>query len=72
MVADVDKALEIFKKLRIEDPYRLDSIDIYSNVLYVKGLRTELAQLAHAATDIDKYRVETCCIVGKTKNVNSL
>ncbi|XP_026468808.1 cell division cycle protein 23 homolog [Ctenocephalides felis] len=60
---DVDKALEIFKKLRNDDPYRLDSIDIYSNVLYVKGLRTELAQLAHAAVDIDKYRVETCCIV---------
>lgn len=40
-------------------------MDTYSNLLYVKEMRVELANLAHRATEIDKYRLETCCIVGK-------
>lgn len=39
-------------------------MDTYSNLLYVKEMRVELANLAHRATAIDKYRLETCCIVG--------
>lgn len=46
------------------DPYRLDNLDTYSNILYVKELKTELADLAHTAVNIDKYRVETCCVIG--------
>lgn len=40
-------------------------MDTYSNLLYVKEMKVELAYLAHRATEIDKYRLETCCIVGK-------
>ena len=29
------------------DPYRLDNLDTYSNLLYVKEQRVELAHLAH-------------------------
>lgn len=39
-------------------------MDVYSNVLYVQINQPELAQLAHQAFEVDKYRVETCCIVG--------
>ena len=39
-------------------------MDVYSNVLYVQINQPELAQLAHQAFQVDKYRVETCCIVG--------
>ncbi|CAK9831174.1 Cell division cycle protein 23 homolog [Anthophora retusa] len=39
-------------------------MDTYSNLLYVKEMKVELAYLAHRATEIDKYRLETCCIVG--------
>ena len=39
-------------------------MDVYSNVLYVQVNQPELAQLAHQAFEVDKYRVETCCIVG--------
>lgn len=39
-------------------------MDTYSNLLYVKELKNDLAYLAHRATEIDKYRLETCCIVG--------
>lgn len=47
------------------DPFRLDNLDVFSNLLYVKDLKTDLANLAHQAVSIDKYRVETCCILGK-------
>lgn len=61
---EYNKAIDTYKELLTEDPYRLDSLDIYSNFLYVQGLKTELADLAHKAVSIDKYRVETCCIIG--------
>lgn len=54
-----------FSEIREEDPYCLDGMDVYSNVLYVQINQPELAQLAHHAFEVDKYRVETCCIVGK-------
>ncbi|XP_024887828.1 cell division cycle protein 23 homolog isoform X1 [Temnothorax curvispinosus] len=61
---DVDNAIETFKRIIDEDPYCLDNMDTYSNLLYVKEMKVELADLAHRATEIDKYRLETCCIVG--------
>lgn len=33
---DVDMAIENFKEVRLQDPYRLDNMDTYSNALYVK------------------------------------
>lgn len=61
---EVDRAIEMFRTLQKTDPYRLDHLDTYSNLLYVKESKTELANLAHLAVKIDKYRVETCCIIG--------
>lgn len=56
-------------KIVLEDihnhmPYRLDSMDVYSNILYVQEDSVTLSQLAHTAVQVDKYRAETCCIVG--------
>jgi anaphase-promoting complex subunit 8 len=42
----------------------LDNLDTYSNLLYVKEQRVELAHLAHKTVEIDKFRTETCCVVG--------
>ncbi|KAK0074447.1 hypothetical protein PV326_012442 [Microctonus aethiopoides] len=61
---DAENAIETFEKIIKDDPYCLDNMDTYSNLLYVKEMRVELAYLAHRATIIDKYRLETCCIVG--------
>lgn len=47
-----------------KDPYRLDNMDIFSNILYVKENKARLSYLAHKAHEIDKYRPETCCIIG--------
>uniref|UniRef100_T1JH63 Cyclosome subunit 8 n=1 Tax=Strigamia maritima TaxID=126957 RepID=T1JH63_STRMM len=68
---DVDQAVNIFRKLQKVDPFRLDNMDTYSNLLYVKELRVELSFLAHRACDIDKYRVETCCVVGNYYSLRS-
>ena len=61
---EVDAAVGYFQQLSELDPFRLDNLDIYSNLLYVKEQRVELAHLAHKSVDIDKYRTETCCVIG--------
>ncbi|XP_033757440.1 cell division cycle protein 23 homolog [Pecten maximus] len=61
---DVDQAMTVFTELQEMDPYRLENMDIFSNLLYIKEMRAELANLAHKCCDIDKYRVETCCVIG--------
>lgn len=63
--SDGVQAAAKFSEIREEDPFCLDGMDVYSNVLYVQINQPELAQLAHKAFEVDKYRVETCCIVGK-------
>lgn len=66
-----DVAEDIFSRLLHNDPYRLDQIDIYSNILYVKEDRVALSQLAHHAVSVDKYRPETCCIIGNYYSLRS-
>ena len=68
---ELDQAVDSFKQLTNEDPYRLDNLDTYSNVLYVKEQRLELAHLAHHTVQIDKYRPETCCVIGNYYSLRS-
>lgn len=57
--------MTIFKQeLREVDPYRLDNMDTYSNILYVKECKGALSFLAHSAVTSNKYQPQTCCIVG--------
>lgn len=60
----MDSSLALFRDLYQNDPYRLDNWDVYSHLLYLKEKRMELANLAQKAVSIDKYRVETCCVIG--------
>ena len=39
-------------------------MDVYSNILYVKEQFAALSHLAHRVASADKYRPETCCIIG--------
>ena len=68
---EVDKAVGFFEQLSEHDPYRLDNLDVYSNLLYVKEYRVELAHLAHKVVKIDKYRTETCCVIGNYYSLRS-
>jgi anaphase-promoting complex subunit 8 len=61
---EYESSAAIFQDLLISHPHRLDGLDHYSNILYVMADRPRLAFLAHLATSVDKFRPETCCVVG--------
>jgi len=61
---DFETSASVFQDILITNPYRLDALDHYSNILYVMTDRPKLAFLAHLATSVDKFRPETCCVVG--------
>ncbi|CAL1530197.1 unnamed protein product [Lymnaea stagnalis] len=68
---DVDLAVQTFKSLEVMDPYRIENMDIYSNLLYVKEKKSELAHLAHKCCTVNKYCVETCCVIGNYYSLRS-
>lgn len=53
-----DEAMDIFKQIRTEDPYRVDAMEIYSNLLYVKKMRKELSTLAYEIEKVDPFTSE--------------
>jgi anaphase-promoting complex subunit 8 len=68
---EFDQAQDIYRDIRELDPYRIDGMDNYSNVLYVKEEFADLSHLAHHLVMTDKYRPETCCIVGNYYSLKS-
>lgn len=61
---DFEEAEQLFHQIHTENPYLVDSMDYYSNVLYVRREYSKLCELAHQSTLVNKYRPETCTIVG--------
>ena len=61
---DANAAIDVFRAVRASDPWRLEALDTFSNLLYVKGMRADLSSLAHSVNSIDPFRVETCCCIG--------
>ena len=59
-----DDAEASFGLVRSMDPFRLLSMDTYSNILYVKEKQAELSALAHSVVEVDKFCPESCCVVG--------
>lgn len=53
----------LFEQVLADEPFRLDDLDSYSNLLYVQDQKAKLAYLAQYVTAIDKYRSESCCVV---------
>ncbi|OLL22911.1 Anaphase-promoting complex subunit 8 [Neolecta irregularis DAH-3] len=68
---DFEEAESLFESLTKQDPYRLDDMDIFSNILYVMQKGPKLAFLAQIALATDKYRSETCCIIGNYYSLRS-
>nr|CDP99107.1 BMA-MAT-3, isoform b [Brugia malayi] len=58
-----DMALEFFKKVRKLDPYRVEQMHLFSDSLYVRSARSDLADLAHTFFKTHKFCWETCCII---------
>src|SRR5437764_14173755 len=66
IILEYVEAEEIFNNLLSKDPYRIDQMDLYSNILYVvEGKTAKLSFLAHITSSTDKFRAETMCVVGK-------
>jgi anaphase-promoting complex subunit 8 len=61
---EFEESEQYFDKIIKKDPYTLENMDIFSHVLYVTEKTTKLSYLAHNCCMIDKYRQETCCIIG--------
>lgn len=61
---DFDESALYYEEIRRSDPHCLDGMDIYSNILYVREQQVELSMLAHHCVSVEKYRPETCAIIG--------
>lgn len=61
---DLIGAEQDFSNLLSLHPFRLDALDHYSNILYVLNQRPKLAFLAHLCSEIDKFRPESCVVIG--------
>ncbi|CAI5737134.1 unnamed protein product [Peronospora destructor] len=70
-IRDFDQSQEQFERLAAQDTHRMENMDVYSNVLYVKEDKTELSRLAHRALKVEKYRPETCCIIGNYYSIKN-
>ncbi|KAF3914984.1 hypothetical protein ABW21_db0209848 [Orbilia brochopaga] len=70
-VKDYDESERIFDEIMQVDPYRLDFLDHYSNILYVMDKRSKLAFIAQVASATDKFRPETCCVIGNYFSMRS-
>lgn len=53
-----------FERILAIDPFRVEDIDIYSNILYVTDSRLKLSRLANDFLALDRDRPEVCCLVG--------
>ncbi|KAK6944216.1 Tetratricopeptide repeat [Dillenia turbinata] len=69
---DFDQVEFIFEDLLRNDPYRVEDLDMYSNVLYAKESFAALSYLAHNVFMTDKYRPESCCIIGNYYSLKGL
>ncbi|GJQ12348.1 hypothetical protein GpartN1_g4139.t1 [Galdieria partita] len=61
---DFDTSARYYEEIRRNDPHCMDGMDIYSNILYVREQQVELSMLAHHCVSVEKYRPETCTVVG--------
>ena len=60
---DYANSESMFDQAIKSDPYRLEDLDVYSNILYVMQKQTKLSHLAQLVSQIDRFRPESCCIV---------
>ncbi|KAK2593851.1 Anaphase-promoting complex subunit 8 [Conoideocrella luteorostrata] len=69
---DLMAAEQHFSRLLSMHPHRLDSLDHYSNILYVLNMRPKLAFVAHLCSSVDKFRPESCVVIGNYYSLLSM
>ncbi|CAG0915754.1 unnamed protein product, partial [Notodromas monacha] len=68
-ICEAENAVELLMWLRDADPYRIDHMDVFSNLLYVQECDVQLSCLAQTFSKVAKFKTETQCVLG---NLNSL
>ena len=61
---DYTNAIIWFEQVEEVDPYSYELMDVYSNILYVREESGKLSYLAYRMFQNDKYRPETCFVLG--------
>jgi anaphase-promoting complex subunit 8 len=61
---DFEESEILFEHLAKQDPFLIESMDYYSNVLYVRRKYSKLCELAHRMSITNRYRPETCACIG--------
>ena len=64
--SELELAIAEFEHIEKRDPFRVDSVDVFSNLLFVTERRVQLANLAAKLMQVAKYTVQTCSVVGKS------
>ena len=64
LMDDYTNAIIWFEQVEEVDPYSYELMDVYSNILYVREEAGKLSYLAHRMFQNDKYRPETCFVLG--------
>lgn len=64
---DFESAESHFDAVQKLDPYRMEEVDIFSNMLYVMDKRAKLGKIAHEYAEIDRNRAEVCCLIGELR-----
>ncbi|KFY31931.1 hypothetical protein V493_00669 [Pseudogymnoascus sp. VKM F-4281 (FW-2241)] len=64
ITTDLNTASTLFSSMLISDPFRLDFLDHYSNILHTLSSHSQLAFVTHPSTSISLYRPETHIAIG--------
>lgn len=67
---EYDEADAIFSDVLERDPFRLDDLDHYSNMLYVTEQPGKLSHLAYQVAKTDKFRAEACFVIANYYSLN--
>lgn len=63
-ILDYETAEKLLDKTYEEHPVLLDYVDILSNIIFMNDNHPKLVFLAQKCQKLDKYRPETCCVIG--------
>lgn len=67
---DFDRSQPLFEELRKIDPLHLETLELYSNILYVKQDIAALSELSQSLSQINKFRPETLAVSGNFYAIN--
>ncbi|KAL0096862.1 anaphase promoting complex subunit 8 [Phycomyces blakesleeanus] len=64
------QASDLFQDIQERHPYRIEGLELYSNMLFLESNAEKLSLLADQCMRVDKYRTETCCVIANYYNIS--